>query len=153
VLILTQWKNTPQVSCKACGVKSQLGNAGFSLLLGWWGFPWGLIITPVQIVRNIVGMFRGASANGPSASLERTVGLALAAEVARRVRVLTKCRRFESMFQDPVVKEVDETRERLLAEYGGMDALLREFRAIEDEMRHRVVRLDPRPPNRTTRKG
>ena len=57
------------------------------------------------------------------------------------------------MIEDPVVEEVYETRERLLAEYGGIDALLREFRAIEDEMRHRVVRLDPRPPSRTTRNG
>jgi DNA-directed RNA polymerase subunit RPC12/RpoP len=84
VLILTSWKNTPQVSCKSCGVKSQLGDTAFSLLLGWWGFPWGLIITPVQIVRNIVGMTRGASADGPSASLERIVGLMLAAEMAQR---------------------------------------------------------------------
>ena len=30
----------------------------FSLLFGWWGFPFGLVITPVQIGRNLVGMFR-----------------------------------------------------------------------------------------------
>jgi hypothetical protein len=57
------------------------------------------------------------------------------------------------MTEDPIVEEVHKTRERLLVEYGGMDALLREFRAIEDEMRDRVVRLKPRPPIRTTRKG
>lgn len=57
------------------------------------------------------------------------------------------------MIEDPIVEEVHRTRERLLAEYGGMDALLREFRAIEDEMRERVVRLDPRPPSRTPRSG
>ena len=57
------------------------------------------------------------------------------------------------MIEDPVVDEVNKTRERLLAEYGGMEALLQEFRKIEDEMRDRVVRLDPRPPSRTTRSG
>lgn len=31
-----------------------------------------------------------------------------------------------------------------------MDGLLREFRAIEDELRDRVVRLEPRPPIRMT---
>jgi len=56
------------------------------------------------------------------------------------------------MNEDPVVEEVHKTRERLLAEYGGMDGLMREFRAIEDEMRDKVVRLKPRPPARTTRK-
>ncbi len=55
------------------------------------------------------------------------------------------------MIEDPIVEEVHKTRERLLAEYG-MDGLLREFRAIEDEMRDKVVRREPRPPSRTTRK-
>lgn len=55
------------------------------------------------------------------------------------------------MSDDPIVEEVHKTRERLLAEYGGIDGLLQEFRAIEDEMRDRVVRLEPRPPERTTR--
>jgi hypothetical protein len=53
------------------------------------------------------------------------------------------------MIEDPIVEEVHQTRERLLAEYGSMEGLLREFRAIEDEMRDRVVRLEPRPPIRT----
>jgi hypothetical protein len=55
-----------------------------------------------------------------------------------------------TMIEDPIVEEVHRTRERLLAEYVGMDGLLREFRAIEDEMRDRVVRLAPRPPIRMT---
>jgi len=55
------------------------------------------------------------------------------------------------MIEDPIVEEVHKTRERLLAEYG-MDGLLREFRAIEDEMRDIVVRLAPRPPIPTPRK-
>jgi hypothetical protein len=50
------------------------------------------------------------------------------------------------MIDDPIVEEVHKTRERLLAEYGGIDGLMREFRAIEDEMKDRVVRLKPRPP-------
>jgi hypothetical protein len=57
------------------------------------------------------------------------------------------------MTEDPIVEEVHQTRERLLSEFGGMDGLLREFRAIEDEMRDRVVRLEPRLPARTTPKS
>lgn len=57
-VFLTSWKNTPRVSCRHCRVKSQLGDAAFSLVLGWWGIPWGLIITPVQIIRNIVARRR-----------------------------------------------------------------------------------------------
>ncbi len=86
-VFLTSWKNTPRVSCRTCGVKSQLGDAAFSLVLGWWGVPWGLLITPVQIIRNIVAMVKGSSDDGPSASLERMIGLALAAEVAKQGQV------------------------------------------------------------------
>jgi hypothetical protein len=57
------------------------------------------------------------------------------------------------MIDDPIVKEVHKTRERLLATYGGIDGLMREFRAIEDEMKLRVVRLNPKPPVRTRNKS
>src|SRR5712692_9519771 len=53
-LIVTQWQSFPQVTCRRCAVKSQVGNLAFSALLGWWGFPWGLLVTPVQVVRNVV---------------------------------------------------------------------------------------------------
>jgi hypothetical protein len=86
--IMTSWKNTPRISCRSCGVKSQMGNALFSLFLGWWGFPWGLIMTPVQITRNIVAAVRSRGIDGPSPDLERMVGMTMAAELARR-RALT----------------------------------------------------------------
>jgi len=56
------------------------------------------------------------------------------------------------MTEDPIVAEIHETRERLLEEYGGMENLLREFRAIEAEMKDRVVRLEPRAPIETKRR-
>ena len=86
-VFLTSWKNTPRVSCRPCGVKSQLGDAAFSLVLGWWGIPWGLLITPVQIIRNIVAVVKGSSVDGPSASLERMIGLSLAAEMVKQGQV------------------------------------------------------------------
>ncbi len=58
-LFLTSWSSKPQICCRRCGMKSQIGNAMFSFLFGWWGFPWGFIYTPVQVIRNITGMFRG----------------------------------------------------------------------------------------------
>ena len=56
------------------------------------------------------------------------------------------------MTEDPIVAEVHETRERLLEEYGGMENLLKEFRAIEIEMKDRVVNLQPRTPVETNRR-
>jgi len=56
------------------------------------------------------------------------------------------------MIEDPIVAEIHETRERLLKEYGGMENFLKEIRAIEAEMKDRVVRLEPRPPIETKRR-
>lgn len=84
-LIMTQWQNRPHVCCHSCGVKSQAGDLLFSLFLGWWGFPWGLIMTPVQITRNISGMMK-SSEGGPSPELEKAVRISLAGSAARQGR-------------------------------------------------------------------
>jgi hypothetical protein len=49
----------------------------YSLWLGWWKFPFGLVMTLVQIGRNIVGMIRGPDPAGPSPQLEQMVRLDL----------------------------------------------------------------------------
>jgi hypothetical protein len=56
------------------------------------------------------------------------------------------------MNDDPIVAEVHATREKLLRDYGGMENLLKEFRAIEAEMKDRVVKLEPREPIETKRR-
>ena len=77
-LLITSWKNIPQVSCKRCGTMSQWQSLGFSLLFGWWGFPWGLVMTPVQVGRNIFGLLRHYDPYRPSPELERIARLQLA---------------------------------------------------------------------------
>ena len=81
-LVITSWRSQPQVSCRRCGIKSQCGDAAFSLLLGWWGIPWGLVMTPVQIGRNIVAMSRPPDPTKPSAQLDRIIRLNIAANAA-----------------------------------------------------------------------
>jgi len=82
--ILTSWSSKPKVSCRSCGIKSQLGGAGTSMFVGWWGFPWGLIMTPVQIGRNVVGML--SKPKHPTDHLKRIVGLSLAAQMVAQQR-------------------------------------------------------------------
>ena len=77
-LILTSWQSRPHISCKSCGRKSQIGDAFFSLVFGWWGFPWGLVITPVQIGRNVAGLFSRRGEHQPSKELERATGMMIA---------------------------------------------------------------------------
>jgi hypothetical protein len=56
------------------------------------------------------------------------------------------------MIEDPIVEEVHRTRERLLAEHGGMEGFLKHIRQIQEQMKDRVVRLEPKTPVATTRK-
>lgn len=81
-LVLTSYSSTPRLACRACARGYQIRESILSLILGWWGFPWGLVMTPVQISRNVVGMFRGPSPNEPSAQLRNFVQLAVAAQMA-----------------------------------------------------------------------
>lgn len=72
-LVLTRWKSTPRVCCRRCGLQLQLGNLLLSAVVGWWGFPWGLVITPVQIGRNLAGMLRPKGRHAASEELRSAV--------------------------------------------------------------------------------
>lgn len=80
-VLLTRWSSVSQASCRRCGLKSQAGSLAFSALVGWWGFPWGLIVTPVQIIRNIGAMARPPNSAAPSDALRRLARLQLASHV------------------------------------------------------------------------
>jgi hypothetical protein len=64
-----------------------LGNAAFSLAFGWWGIPWGLTLTPVQIGRNLFAVASPPDPSKPSARLERIVRMNIAAEAVRQKSV------------------------------------------------------------------
>lgn len=83
-LVLTSWNSSPALCCKSCGTKRQAGAILFSGFFGWWGFPWGLVMTPTQIVRNVVEMFNGPVSGQPSDLLRKMVRLQAAAGVAQR---------------------------------------------------------------------
>ena len=72
-MFLTSWKSKPEICCRTCGNKGRAISMGYSLLLGWWGFPWGLVLTPVQVTRNIIGMIRAPDASRPSEHLRKLV--------------------------------------------------------------------------------
>lgn len=81
VVYVTCWRPEPRLCCRACGRKHQAKALLFSLAAGWWGLPWGLMVTPLQILRNIVGMLRKYDPYQPSVTLERVVRFTLAAAV------------------------------------------------------------------------
>ncbi len=81
-LFVTKWSSKPVACCRRCGLKSQLGGLLSSLLLGWWGFPWGLVMTPIQIARNLSAMVWAPDPQAPSPALEKMVRLRIASKNA-----------------------------------------------------------------------
>lgn len=77
VLVMTSWSSKPEVCCRSCGTKAKVGSLFFSGILGWWGFPWGLIMTPIQVSKNLGGIFGMGlpDASTPSPSLKKAVRL------------------------------------------------------------------------------
>ena len=80
---VTSWKSRPQVCCRDCGVKAKFGDALFSFCLGWWGFPFGLVLTPIQIGRNLVGIFHVPDPTKPSPYLQNIVRMDIANRAVR----------------------------------------------------------------------
>lgn len=80
-LLLTSWKSKPVICCRSCGIKNQVFSGFGSAVFGWWGFPWGLVMTPVQIIRNICAVFSPPDAMKPSAALKKHVAVSLGAQM------------------------------------------------------------------------
>ncbi len=81
VPLLTRSTRLSQISCRRCGLKSQVDNLIFSVMCGWWDFSVGFIFTPLQIGRNIVAMTSPPDAAAPSGALLRRARLQLAARL------------------------------------------------------------------------
>ena len=83
-LLMTQWSSRPIVSCSSCATKRALGDAAFSFALGWWGFPWGLVMTPVQVARNVHALVRRPHSDEPTEALHRMVRMGIAQDILDR---------------------------------------------------------------------
>jgi hypothetical protein len=86
IFVMTQWRSTPILCCTPCGTKAKLGAIALSSVFGWWGFPWGLIFTPVQIIRNLKALAASTNPHGPSRELVQITRGDLAARLAHEER-------------------------------------------------------------------
>jgi hypothetical protein len=80
-ILMTSWRTNTHVCCKPCGRKQNLKDGLLSLVLGWWGLPWGLLVTPIQVIRNLIAAIGGDSSSEPSPALLRVVRAHLASRV------------------------------------------------------------------------
>ncbi|RDZ28726.1 hypothetical protein [Lysobacter silvisoli] len=80
-IFLTRWGTSQKVRCRRCGIRNNLTDAAFSATLGWWGFPFGLLMTPVQILRNLGEMLISDRPRPPSRELLELARLDLGQQV------------------------------------------------------------------------
>jgi hypothetical protein len=74
-IYVTRWATKNIVACRKCGLKKQIYSTVFSFLFGWWGFPWGVIFTPIQIGKNIKLIVFPFSTLRPSNQFEKILRL------------------------------------------------------------------------------
>jgi hypothetical protein len=73
IIIFTFWKNIQIVGCRSCGIKRSIIYMILSLIFGWWGFPFGLIMTPIIVIRNLISIFKVPDETKPSEKLKKIV--------------------------------------------------------------------------------
>jgi len=85
LLILTSWSSRPAISCKSCATKRQIGSIFYCAFLGWWGFPWGFLGTPIQIFRNLTAMLSGPKSGQPSPLLMNHLKVNMGQQIAQEI--------------------------------------------------------------------
>jgi hypothetical protein len=82
-MVLTRWVSRSRLACHRCGNKARTKAILSSAVLGWWGIPWGLIVTPMQIFRNISGIMSGPP-TAPSPQMRNIVVKRLGAQLSQQ---------------------------------------------------------------------
>lgn len=75
-LVFTRHARYVDILCESCATRTGLKEIVKSALLGWWGFPWGLMTFKALGV-NARSLARWSNLNAPSAMLVGLAGLAL----------------------------------------------------------------------------
>lgn len=84
IVLLTSYYSSPLVGCWKCGTMHKIKGILFSGVLGWWGFPMGLIMTPIQVGRNLIGLAYYPRRGQPSPQFRKTVKIMLATQLIER---------------------------------------------------------------------
>jgi hypothetical protein len=72
-LVLTRLRTHEHVVCMECAGKQQRRDLLSSVLLGWWGIPFGPLATPLQVIRNVAALHSNPGVDGPSEALRERV--------------------------------------------------------------------------------
>ena len=64
IILYTSWATKSRLSCKSCASKLQTKSLFGSFVCGWWGFPFGLLVTPIIIFSNLIAIIFSNPQNG-----------------------------------------------------------------------------------------
>lgn len=78
IIIYTSYKTNEHIVCKECARKKQLSDLFLSSLIGWWGIPFGLIITPIQIAKNVIMLIKSPDQSEPTELMTQRIRQMLA---------------------------------------------------------------------------
>jgi predicted RNA-binding Zn-ribbon protein involved in translation (DUF1610 family) len=81
IVIMTSWKDHPRLSCSKCGKKAIWRSLAFTSVFGWWGFPFGIVVTPWQLLNNFKALKKLPHVDQPSDELQHLVKTQIASEL------------------------------------------------------------------------
>ena len=69
IILFTSYRTNLHLSCRSCARKEQLKYLFISALAGWWGIPFGILITPIMLLMGLVSLFITPNPGNPSKAL------------------------------------------------------------------------------------
>jgi hypothetical protein len=89
-ILVTRWGQDSRILCGQCAARSSLWAVAECLVLGWWGFPHGVLRTPVQAFRNIREAMGGSVGPEPSLALLYATKLLMGKDLWQSTRMKTQ---------------------------------------------------------------
>ncbi len=83
-VVLTNYTRTSKICCLECAKKGSWEAFFSTLVMGWWGIPFGIFMTPAYLIANIGEMFEHRKMGEPSDDLLREAKYQLAVAAKNR---------------------------------------------------------------------
>jgi len=90
VLVYSQFRSLEQISCRRCGIKTQVRAILFSMMCGWWS-PRGFFLTPICVFCNLYSIAKAPKPGRPSDRLLDLTKLDVAKKFVAREQGVNKC--------------------------------------------------------------
>jgi hypothetical protein len=65
-VLITRVSERTFIGCSSCARRAQATSAAGTLLVGWWGIPFGVVFTPAALLANAYQMVRSSPRHEPS---------------------------------------------------------------------------------------